>query len=293
MSDAMARLFDQFDRGHISRRHLLQALGVAAVVRPAAAFAQGTCGGANASLPRCNPTPAKLPFERTGGTTVLLDHFTMQVADYKKEAAYFNALMNWKIRSDDGKQAVLDIGDWGGFITSRLGAVHADKLLGAHVNLLAIPRDASFVPDPNADEQRFLDELALFAKEETGYQWIQGTRPQTLAYAWQRCDDDQGTGCVAISGASAASYTTESADVGKYLRSQVTATNLAGSAAAFSSGYVRVTAAATASTPTNSGRGRRTVTRLSLIGAPRQRVYWKLRWTVSVWLGNAPGSGSS
>ena len=74
-------------------------------------------------------------------------------------------------------------GDWGGFITARLGAVHADKLIGAHVNLLAIPRDASFVPNPTPEEQRFLDELAQFAKEETGYQWIQGTRPQTLAYA--------------------------------------------------------------------------------------------------------------
>ena len=34
MSDAMARLFDQFDRGHISRRHLLQALGVADTIVP-------------------------------------------------------------------------------------------------------------------------------------------------------------------------------------------------------------------------------------------------------------------
>ncbi|HMF94246.1 MAG TPA: VOC family protein, partial [Vicinamibacterales bacterium] len=32
------------------------------------------------------------------------------------EAAYYAALMNWKIRSDDGKQAVLDIGDWGGLV---------------------------------------------------------------------------------------------------------------------------------------------------------------------------------
>jgi catechol 2,3-dioxygenase-like lactoylglutathione lyase family enzyme len=116
MSDALARLFNQFDQGHFSRRQLLQALGIAAVIRPAAAFAQGTCGGANATLPRCNPTPAKLPFEPTGWKTVLLDHFTMQAADYKKEVAYFAALMNWKIRSDDGTQAVLDIGDWGGFI---------------------------------------------------------------------------------------------------------------------------------------------------------------------------------
>ena len=30
--------------------------------------------------------------------------------------------------------------------------------------------------------QRYLDELAHCLKEETGYQWIQGTKPQTLAY---------------------------------------------------------------------------------------------------------------
>ena len=78
-----------------------------------AALAQGSCGGARAGTPGCDPTPAKLPFERTGWNTVLLDHFTMQVADYQKEAAYYAALMNWKVRSDDGKQAVLDIGDWG------------------------------------------------------------------------------------------------------------------------------------------------------------------------------------
>src|ERR1017187_8113490 len=108
MSDALGKLFHDFDRGYLSRRQLLQALGIAAVMRPAMAFAQGTCGGTNAALPRCNPTPAKLPFEPTGWKTVLLDHFSMQVADYKKEAAYFNALMNWKIRSDDGTQAVLD-----------------------------------------------------------------------------------------------------------------------------------------------------------------------------------------
>jgi catechol 2,3-dioxygenase-like lactoylglutathione lyase family enzyme len=118
MSDRLGKLFNDFDRGYLTRRQLLQALGigVAVVARPMAAFAQGSCGGQNASLPRCNPTPAKLPFEPTGWKTVLLDHFSMQVADYKKEAAYFNALMNWKIRSDDGTEAVLDIGDWGALV---------------------------------------------------------------------------------------------------------------------------------------------------------------------------------
>ena len=79
-------------------------------------LAQGQCGGARAGTPECDPTPAKLPFASTGWTTVLLDHLSCQVADYPKEAAYYAALMNWKIRSDDGKQAVLDIGDWGGLL---------------------------------------------------------------------------------------------------------------------------------------------------------------------------------
>src|SRR5437660_4251659 len=116
MSADLSMLFDDFDRGRISRRHLLKALGVAMAIRPASAFAQGQCGGARAGTPECDPTPAKLPFEPTGWKTVLLDHLSCQVADYSKEAAYYAALMNWKIRSDDGKQAVLDIGDWGGLV---------------------------------------------------------------------------------------------------------------------------------------------------------------------------------
>src|SRR5258706_9088616 len=116
MSTELSTLFTDFDSGRLSRRQLLQALGLAVAVRPAAAFAQGQCGGARAGTPECDPTPAKLPFEPTGWKTVLLDHLSCQVADYPKEAAYYAALMNWKIRNDDGKRAVLDIGDWGGLV---------------------------------------------------------------------------------------------------------------------------------------------------------------------------------
>ena len=123
MSDELATLFETFDRGKISRRQLLQALGIAAAIRPAAALAQGQCGGARAGTPECDPTPAKMPFEATGWKTVLLDHLSCQVVDYPKEAAYYQALMNWKIRSDDGKQATLDIGDWGGLVIR--GGYHA------------------------------------------------------------------------------------------------------------------------------------------------------------------------
>ena len=73
-------------------------------------------------------------------------------------------------------------GDWGAFITSRLGAVHPDKLIGIHVNFLAVRRDPTMLSNPSSQERQFLGELEVWIKEETGYQWIQGTRPQTLAF---------------------------------------------------------------------------------------------------------------
>jgi pimeloyl-ACP methyl ester carboxylesterase len=39
------------------------------------------------------------------------------------------------------------------------------------------------VTDPTPEEQKYLEELTTWLKEGTGYQWIQGTRPQTLAFA--------------------------------------------------------------------------------------------------------------
>ncbi len=74
-------------------------------------------------------------------------------------------------------------GDWGAFITARLGLAHADRLAGIHVTLLAIRRDLPPPPNPTEEEKKYLEELRHWEREETGYQWIQGTRPQTLAYA--------------------------------------------------------------------------------------------------------------
>jgi len=84
MDDGLSKLFNNFDRGTISRRQLLQALGIAAVAAPMSAFAQGRCGGARAGTPECDTTPAKAPFEPTGWKTVYMDHFSLQAADYKR-----------------------------------------------------------------------------------------------------------------------------------------------------------------------------------------------------------------
>jgi pimeloyl-ACP methyl ester carboxylesterase len=73
-------------------------------------------------------------------------------------------------------------GDWGAFITSRLGWKHAERLYGIHLNLLAVRRDPKGSGDATPDEQVYLKQLDRWLKEETGYQWIQGTKPQTLAF---------------------------------------------------------------------------------------------------------------
>ncbi len=97
-----------------SRALLCGALGLALTVPASAAFAQGSCKGRpNEHTPICDTTHVAAPFAATGWKTTGLDHFTMHAVDYKKEAAFYMALMNWTLRSDDGKQAVLDVGDVG------------------------------------------------------------------------------------------------------------------------------------------------------------------------------------
>ena len=116
-------LLNQGNRGVLTRRGLLRALGAAAAA-PALAistFGQGRCrdGYTTRGCPLTEEVatgPIKPLFAPTGWKTVALDHIAFQMPDYRKEAAFFIALMGWKLRSDDGRQAVLDIGNWGSAI---------------------------------------------------------------------------------------------------------------------------------------------------------------------------------
>src|SRR5260370_1310741 len=75
-------------------------------------------------------------------------------------------------------------GDWGAAITSRLGEVHRQHLYGIHINMVAVGAAEGRRPaELNDAEKVFLGDLERFRRDETGYQWIQGTKPQTLAYA--------------------------------------------------------------------------------------------------------------
>ena len=72
-------------------------------------------------------------------------------------------------------------GDWGAAISSVLGYRYPERLTGIHLNLLVVRRDFNFVTE-NSEQKRYKQQLSHFLKDETGYQAIQGTKPQTLAY---------------------------------------------------------------------------------------------------------------
>src|SRR5260370_34912313 len=56
-------------------------------------------------------------------------------------------------------------------------------MIGTQINLrMAAGRYPSSFPNPSEEEGQYLSELAHWTREETGYQWIQGTKPQTLAF---------------------------------------------------------------------------------------------------------------
>ena len=71
-------------------------------------------------------------------------------------------------------------GDWGAGVASVMGQKYPSSLLGIHLNLLYVPREK--VTTSSDDEARFNARIAYFLKEEAGYQQIQGTKPQTLAF---------------------------------------------------------------------------------------------------------------
>lgn len=112
----------------ISRSNRQTAASVAAALAlpllaasPSSAAAQGRCIRAYGT-PACNIDPIKPVFDRTGWRTTGIDHISWRVADPQKEAAFYAALMGWKLRRDDGQRVVMDIGDWGTAIFRRVSA---------------------------------------------------------------------------------------------------------------------------------------------------------------------------
>jgi pimeloyl-ACP methyl ester carboxylesterase len=74
-------------------------------------------------------------------------------------------------------------GDWGSLITAAMAREYPDQVLGIHLNMLGVrPNTGPGTPPLTEEEQAWLQRAQAGRDEETGYQRIQGTRPQTLAY---------------------------------------------------------------------------------------------------------------
>ena len=76
-------------------------------------------------------------------------------------------------------------GDWGSIISTQVALADAPHVAGLHLNMCFGAAPAG--TDPNAGlsdrERERLKARQLFQNEETGYQQIQGTKPQTLGVA--------------------------------------------------------------------------------------------------------------
>jgi pimeloyl-ACP methyl ester carboxylesterase len=59
-------------------------------------------------------------------------------------------------------------GDWGAITASRLGYSHPEKLIGIHVNLLAVRRDQQAAADAPPEEKADADQLAQWRERRRG-----------------------------------------------------------------------------------------------------------------------------
>jgi pimeloyl-ACP methyl ester carboxylesterase len=73
-------------------------------------------------------------------------------------------------------------GDWGSMVTAALGQLDPEHVVGIHLNMPVVGREAMAADDPTEEEKETLASLAEFQKSETGYSTEQATRPQTLGY---------------------------------------------------------------------------------------------------------------
>jgi len=81
-------------------------------------------------------------------------------------------------------------GDWGGYIASRMGFDHAQNIKGIHSNSFMVRHAGAALGSgqvgtdkPTAAESAFVQKEQQGFFMEGGYSIIQGTRPQTLSYA--------------------------------------------------------------------------------------------------------------
>src|SRR6185295_686076 len=88
MEHIINRLLQEYERGKMTRRQLIQTLAVGAT--------------ASAGVGSAEAAPANATY---------INHVSMQVADYKKTRDFYVGLFGMKVSNDDGMQCRLSFGD--------------------------------------------------------------------------------------------------------------------------------------------------------------------------------------
>jgi catechol 2,3-dioxygenase-like lactoylglutathione lyase family enzyme len=103
MEHVINNLLQDFERGKMSRRQLIQSLAMAAT---AAAAAGGTVAASAAD-------------EGKGFEAIAVNHISYQVKDYTKTRDFYTSLLGMKAVQDNGRQCYLTFGDHGTWLLPR------------------------------------------------------------------------------------------------------------------------------------------------------------------------------
>jgi catechol 2,3-dioxygenase-like lactoylglutathione lyase family enzyme len=118
------------------------------------------------TTPASGKTSAPAPFESTNWKTVWLDHISFEASNYKESAAFYHALLGWKLGDDEGSQNSVDIDGIGGTIIRRgtRAGQPAPAVRRASMGHISFGI-ADFDPDKVKEE---LTKRGLNAREDTG-----------------------------------------------------------------------------------------------------------------------------
>jgi pimeloyl-ACP methyl ester carboxylesterase len=73
-------------------------------------------------------------------------------------------------------------GDWGAFVTNKIGEQAPEGCAGIHVNMPIARRTKAAKENPSEEDRRTLERMAFYNEWDSGYAKIQATRPQSLGY---------------------------------------------------------------------------------------------------------------
>jgi epoxide hydrolase len=73
-------------------------------------------------------------------------------------------------------------GDWGAFVTNKIGEQAPEGCNGIHVNMPIARRTRAARDNPTDEDRRAIERMGMFMGQDSAYSQQQSTRPQTIGY---------------------------------------------------------------------------------------------------------------